>query len=116
MDAFFYPVENEAAHPPMVRRPVSILRIATAGGRRRVKVISGVVGIRMSVPAAFPYAIRAFLLIVDVEVVISVPTNLKPSGYLVRIVLIRQFDAKIQVSLLDEFRVLEHPAPDESGT
>jgi hypothetical protein len=100
----------------MVRRPVSILRFAMASGRRRVKVLSGVVGIRMSIPATFPRAIRAFLLIVNVEVVISVPTNLKPSRYLARIVLIRQFDAEIQVSLLNEFRVLEHPAPDESRT
>ncbi|QLC35628.1 hypothetical protein EFA46_015305 (plasmid) [Halarchaeum sp. CBA1220] len=95
---------------------MSVLRIATAGGRRRVKVIHRVVGIRMSVPATFPRAIRVFLLIVNVEVVISIPTNLKPSRYLARIVLIRQFDAEIQVSLLDEFRVLEHLAPDESGT
>ncbi|UWM52758.1 hypothetical protein N0B31_11405 [Salinirubellus salinus] len=88
MDAFFNPVENEAAHPSMVRRPVSILRIATAGGRRRVKVISGVVGIRMSVPAAFPRAIRAFLLIVNVEVVVPVPPNLESSRYLAWIVLV----------------------------
>jgi hypothetical protein len=100
----------------MVRGPVSVLRIETAGGRWWVEVLSGIVGVRMPIPPAFPRPIRVLFFILDVEIVIAIPPNLKPSRYLARIVLIRQFDAEIQVSLLDEFRVLEHPAPDESGT
>ena len=116
MDAFLEPVENEASHFTMVERPLSILRIGTAGDRWWVEVISGVVSIRMSVPSAFPRPIRVVLLIVNIEVVIPIPPNLESSRYLTWMALIRQFDVKMQVSFFDDFCRFERPTSDESGT
>jgi hypothetical protein len=116
VDAFLDPVENEASHFTMVGRPLSILRIGTAGGRWWMEVISRVVGIRMSVPSAFPRPIRVVLLIVNIEVVIPIPPNLESSRYLTWIALIRQFDADMQVSFFDDFCRFERPTSDESGT
>jgi len=75
-----------------------------------MEVISVVVGVRMPVPAAFPRAIRAVFLIVNVEVVIPIPPNLDSSRYLARIVLTRRFDAEIQVSFLSKL-----PRPEGRG-
>jgi hypothetical protein len=98
----------------MVGRPLRILCVGTTGGWRWMEMVPVVMGIWMSVPAAFPRAIRVVLLIVNAEVVISVPPDLNSSRDLTRIVLVREFDVEIPVSFLDDFHGLEQPTSGES--
>jgi hypothetical protein len=70
----------------------------------------------VAVPATLPHAFLALFLIVDSEIVVAIPPNLKSSRYLTWIALIRQFDAEMQVSFFDDFCRFERPTSDESGT
>nr|WP_228546425.1 hypothetical protein [Halegenticoccus tardaugens] len=37
--AFLNAIKNEAAYVPMIRRPLSVLRVVAAGRRRRMEVV-----------------------------------------------------------------------------
>jgi hypothetical protein len=56
----------------------------------------------------------ALFLIVNGEVVVAIPSNLKPSRHIAWVVITGEFDTEIQLSLLDEVHCFKHPTVSES--
>nr|WP_179205355.1 hypothetical protein [Halobacterium hubeiense] len=67
-----------------------------------MEVIACVVAAGVAVPATLPHALLALFLIVDGEIVVAIPPNLKSSRRIARVVIIGEFDTEIQLPLLDE--------------
>jgi hypothetical protein len=70
----------------------------------------------MTIPSTLPHAVPPLLLIMEIEVVISIPANLEPSRRFSRIVVAGQLDTKMKVLRFDDFDRLEHAMPDKSRT
>lgn len=71
---FFDRFENQFQDVPVIIWPRSILAFRPGDGRG-MKMISCVMGIRVSIPATHPDVLRTVLLIVDFEVVVRIPAN-----------------------------------------
>jgi hypothetical protein len=98
----------------MVVRPLCVVCVGATGIRRRMEVISFVVTAGVAVPATLPHALLALFLIVNGEVVVAIPSNLKPSRRIARVVITGELDPEIQLSLLDEVHCFEHSTASES--
>jgi hypothetical protein len=68
----------------------------------------------MSIPATLPDAILVLLLIVNVEIVVAVPADLKTCCYSPRIILVSQRDAKMHSLFLDYLRRLAQTTPSKA--
>lgn len=94
-DSLLDAVEDETAHVAMVSWPLLVLCVTATRSRRRMEVISRVVRVWMPIPSALPRTNLAFLLIVEIKIVVSVPADLEASGHFVRVVLVGQIDTKV---------------------
>jgi len=79
-----------------------------------MEVVSFVVTAGVAVPATLPHALVARFLIVDSEIVVAIPPNLKSSGRILRIVVYGKLDTEIQLPFLEEVHCFEHPTASES--
>jgi hypothetical protein len=79
-----------------------------------MKVISFVVIAGVTVPPTLPHALLALFLIVNGEVIVAIPSNLKPGRDITRVVITGEFDTEIQLPFLDEVHCFEHPTASES--
>jgi hypothetical protein len=79
-----------------------------------MKVISFVVTTGVTIPPTLPHALLALFLIVNGEVVVAIPSNLKPSRHITRVVTTGEFDTEIQRPFLDEVHCFKHPTASES--
>jgi hypothetical protein len=112
-DSFFDVIEDKAADVTMVLGPLCVFCVGTTCVRR-MEMISFVVTAGVAVPATLPHALLALFLIVNGEVVVAIPSNLKPSRHITRVVITGEFDTEIQLPFLDEVHCVKHPTASES--
>nr|WP_323173203.1 hypothetical protein [Natrialba sp. PRR66] len=115
-DSLLNAIEDEAAHVTMVIWPLLVFRVTATRDRRRMEVISRVVRVRMPIPSTLPRTILPFLLIVDIEIVVTVPADLETSGYLIRVVLVGQVDMEVYLPSRNDFCRLKHTAAEKLGS
>jgi len=63
----------------MVARPLSIFGVSAAGCRWWMKMLPGVVHVRMPIPPTLPRAVLLGFSIVNIEVVVAIPADLQVS-------------------------------------
>ncbi len=73
-NSFFDLVKDDPQYIPMIAWPRTVLTGCRSSGRR-MKVVSRIVRVRMSVPPALPGVIRMHLSVMDFEIVVRVPAN-----------------------------------------
>jgi len=109
-------IEDEAAHISMIGGPLGVLGIGATGSWWWMEVWSRIVRVLMSIPTTLPGLVLSNLLIVNVEVVVCEPVNLKTRDGLTRVVVSRQFDVEVQFSVLDDLCGVSETTPCESRT
>jgi hypothetical protein len=95
-------IEDELTDVTMVLGPLCVFCVGATGVWRRMEVVPCIVTAGVAVPATLPHAFLALFLIVDSEIVVAIPPNLKSSRRIIRIVVLGEFDAEIQFPFLDE--------------
>jgi len=113
-DSLFEGIEGKATDITMVLGPLCVLCVGTTCVRRRMEMISFVVTAGVTVPSTLPHTLLVLFLIVNGEVVVAIPPNLKPSRHITRVVITGEFDTEVQLSLLDEVHYFKHPTASES--
>jgi hypothetical protein len=113
-DSLFDVIEGKATDITMVLGPLCVFCVVATGVRRRMEMISFVVTAGVAVPATLPHALLALFLIVNGEVVVAIPSNLKPSRRITWVVITGELDTEIQLSLLDKVYYFKHATASES--
>jgi hypothetical protein len=115
LDAGFDAVEDELADVAVVGWPVGVVGVRPAGVWWWVEVVACVVAVRMPVPATRPRLVCVGLLVVDAEIVVSIPPNLEFPRIVSGVVCWGEGCPEVEFHGVDEFDGVEQFAAGEPG-
>jgi len=88
--------------------PLSVFRFDATGSRWWMKVCPFVMCIWVPIPSTFPRIVFVRLLIMNIEILVSVPADLKTRRHLSWIVVVGKINVEIEVVFSNNLRRLDH--------